>query len=148
MACTESSLVPHPPLSRMTADHHGVGGPVTRPVGKIKLYCKGADNVIFERLAPNQLFRAETEAHLELLAAEGLRTLCLAMTQLEPAAYEEWNKQYKIASTTLVNRAAEVRLPPVRPHTPPIVQSHRKGGIHGLDHAGTTGDEAVCVCAW
>ena len=84
-------------------------GAACSPPGKIKLYCKGADNVIYERLAPNQLFKAETEAHLEQLAAEGLRTLCLAMTQLDPDTYEAWNKMYKAASTTIVNRAAEVR---------------------------------------
>ena len=85
---------------------HGVR---SRDLGKIKLYCKGADNVIFERLAPQQLFKEETEAHLQQLALEGLRTLCFAMAQIEPAAYEAWNEQFKAASTTLVNRAAEVR---------------------------------------
>ena len=85
-------------------------GGARRPTGKIKLYCKGADNVIFERLAPNQLFRKETEEHLEQLAAEGLRTLCLAMAQLDPNVYAEWNKQYHAASTTIVNRGAEVRV--------------------------------------
>ena len=95
----------HPTAHEQNAPHRAG---VHRCPGKIKLYCKGADNVIFDRLAPNQLFRAETEAHLEQLAAEGLRTLCVAMTQLDPAAYEAWNAQYKIAATTLVNRAAEV----------------------------------------
>ena len=89
-----------------------------RDSGKIKLYCKGADNVIFERLAPQQLFKEETEAHLQQLALEGLRTLCFAMAQIEPAAYEAWNEQFKAASTTLVNRAAEVRTAQARDRAP------------------------------
>ena len=36
------------------------------PDGKIKLYCKGADTVILERLAPNQMYTEATLAHLEV----------------------------------------------------------------------------------
>ena len=36
------------------------------PDGKIKLYCKGADTVIVERLAPGQPFTDRTLAHLEV----------------------------------------------------------------------------------
>lgn len=36
------------------------------PDGKIKLYCKGADTVILERLGPNQLYTDRTLAHLEV----------------------------------------------------------------------------------
>jgi len=46
---------------------------------KIVLFTKGADNVIFERLAPGkQDLRNITEGHLEDFANDGLRTLCLA----------------------------------------------------------------------
>jgi phospholipid-transporting ATPase len=41
---------------------------VRGPDGKIKLYCKGADNVIFERLAPSQSHTEKTLAHLEVHA--------------------------------------------------------------------------------
>jgi magnesium-transporting ATPase (P-type) len=34
--------------------------------GRIKLYCKGADTVILERLGPNQLYTDRTLAHLEV----------------------------------------------------------------------------------
>ena len=34
--------------------------------GKIKLYCKGADTVILERLGPNQPYTDRTLAHLEV----------------------------------------------------------------------------------
>ena len=36
------------------------------PDGKIKLYCKGADTVILERLGPNQPYTDRTLAHLEV----------------------------------------------------------------------------------
>jgi phospholipid-transporting ATPase len=39
---------------------------VRGPDGKIKLYCKGADNVILERLAPSQLYTEKTVTHLEV----------------------------------------------------------------------------------
>ena len=39
---------------------------VRGPDGKIKLYCKGADTVILERLGPNQPYTDRTMAHLEV----------------------------------------------------------------------------------
>lgn len=39
---------------------------VRGPDGKIKMYCKGADNVILERLAPSQLYTEKTLTHLEV----------------------------------------------------------------------------------
>ena len=37
--------------------------------GQIKLYCKGADTVILERLGPNQSYTDRTLAHLEVRGA-------------------------------------------------------------------------------
>ena len=46
---------------------------------KILLLTKGADNVIFERLATgNEALKRETEKHLGEFAGDGLRTLTLA----------------------------------------------------------------------
>lgn len=39
---------------------------IRTPEGKIKLYCKGADTVILERLAKNQLYTEKTLLHLEV----------------------------------------------------------------------------------
>lgn len=39
---------------------------VRGPDGKIKLYCKGADTVILERLGPNQTYVDATMVHLEV----------------------------------------------------------------------------------
>ncbi|KAG8957682.1 hypothetical protein FRC05_009699, partial [Tulasnella sp. 425] len=49
--------------------------------GRIFLLCKGADNVIFDRLKPssgNEQLKAKTGEDLDLFASEGLRTLRLA----------------------------------------------------------------------
>lgn len=59
------------------------------PDGKIKLYCKGADTVIFERLGEShQQFRTVTLHHLENFATEGLRTLCLAVADISEEYYD------------------------------------------------------------
>jgi len=39
---------------------------VRTPEGQVKLYCKGADTVILERVAPNQEFAEKTLVHLEV----------------------------------------------------------------------------------
>lgn len=51
---------------------------------RIFLLCKGADNVIFERLAKgNEELKKKTDADLQYFAGEGLRTLCLAYRLLD-----------------------------------------------------------------
>ncbi|CAI6379299.1 ALI_HP2_G0000400.mRNA.1.CDS.1 [Saccharomyces cerevisiae] len=79
------------------------------PDGSIKLFCKGADTVILERLddEANQYVEA-TMRHLEDYASEGLRTLCLAMRDISEGEYEEWNSIYNEAATTLDNRAEKL----------------------------------------
>jgi len=77
---------------------------VRTPAGKLMLYCKGADSVIFERLSPGQPFADITINHLQDFATEGLRTLCIATTELDEQIYEEWNKEFNIANTSLIDR--------------------------------------------
>ncbi|KAF3836523.1 hypothetical protein F7725_029081 [Dissostichus mawsoni] len=72
---------------------------VRTPTGRLRLYCKGADNVIFERLTEASQYKELTMAHLEEFATEGLRTLCFAYVDLEEEAYQEWLKEYTIIST-------------------------------------------------
>ncbi|KAI8073828.1 hypothetical protein BC940DRAFT_289308 [Gongronella butleri] len=78
------------------------------PDGKIKLYCKGADTVILERLAENNPYVERTLIHLEDFASEGLRTLCIAMREIPEDEYARWSQIYDKASTTLVNRSEEL----------------------------------------
>lgn len=81
---------------------------VRTPEGKIKLYCKGADTVIFERLQDKQMYMDSTVEHLEDFAKEGLRTLCIAMAELEPEEFQRWSDIYYKASTSLENREKNV----------------------------------------
>ncbi|KAJ1816443.1 aminophospholipid translocase, partial [Coemansia sp. RSA 2598] len=79
------------------------------PDGSIKLYCKGADTVILERLADTTGGCVPaTLRHLEEYATEGLRTLCIAMRDISQQEYEQWNMQYTRAATTLTNRQQEL----------------------------------------
>jgi phospholipid-transporting ATPase len=39
---------------------------IRTPEGKVRLYCKGADTVILERLSDNQLYTETTLTHLEV----------------------------------------------------------------------------------
>jgi phospholipid-transporting ATPase len=80
------------------------------PEGKIICYCKGADTVILERLSKHNNPYAETTlTHLEEYAAEGLRTLCLAMREVPENEFQEWLKVFNTAQTTVSgNRADEL----------------------------------------
>nr|XP_033514853.1 phospholipid-transporting ATPase 3-like isoform X3 [Nicotiana tomentosiformis]XP_033514854.1 phospholipid-transporting ATPase 3-like isoform X3 [Nicotiana tomentosiformis] len=75
------------------------------PDGRLVLYCKGADNVIYERLhdGDNDL-KKRTREHLEQFGAAGLRTLCLAYRDLTPYVYESWNEKFIQAKSSLRER--------------------------------------------
>jgi phospholipid-transporting ATPase len=103
------------------------------PDGRIKLYCKGADTVILERLSPNQPYSDATMSHLEVTsevlcsprgarsdvciqdyATEGLRTLCFAMRDIPETEYKTWSGIYNQAAATIngrgeaLDKAAEI----------------------------------------
>ncbi|NXK85775.1 AT8B2 ATPase, partial [Formicarius rufipectus] len=64
------------------------------PEGKIRLYCKGADTILLERLHPvNQDLTSVTTDHLNEYAGEGLRTLVLAYKDLEESYYNDWSER-------------------------------------------------------
>lgn len=54
---------------------------------------QGADTVIYERLAKKHLLNEQlkevTLQHMEEFGSAGLRTLCLAYTELDPRLYDE-----------------------------------------------------------
>ncbi|XP_054148775.1 phospholipid-transporting ATPase ID isoform X4 [Melozone crissalis] len=67
---------------------------VRSPEGKIRLYCKGADTILLERLHPlNQELTSITTDHLNEYAGEGLRTLVLAYRDLEESYYKDWSER-------------------------------------------------------
>ncbi|KAF3906618.1 hypothetical protein ABW20_dc0109055 [Dactylellina cionopaga] len=78
------------------------------PDGKIRIYCKGADTVILERLAKDNPTVDVTLQHLEDYATDGLRTLCLAMREIPEGEYQKWSQIYDRAATTINNRGDEL----------------------------------------
>ncbi|CAL9127607.1 phospholipid-transporting ATPase 3 isoform X1 [Musa acuminata AAA Group] len=75
------------------------------PNGRLVLYCKGADTVIYERLADaNQDIKRLTREHLEQFGSAGLRTLCLAYRELTNDLYEKWNEKFIQAKSSLRDR--------------------------------------------
>ncbi|EXJ90928.1 phospholipid-translocating ATPase [Capronia coronata CBS 617.96] len=77
------------------------------PDGKIRVYCKGADTVILERLAKENPIVDVTLQHLEDYATDGLRTLCLAMREVPEEEYQEWKQIFDRAATTVGGNRAE-----------------------------------------
>ncbi|KAH6914262.1 calcium transporting ATPase [Coprinopsis sp. MPI-PUGE-AT-0042] len=77
---------------------------VRTPEGKIKIYTKGADTVILERLSKHQPFTERTLGHLEDYATEGLRTLCIAYREIPEQEYRQWAAIYDRAASTINGR--------------------------------------------
>uniref|UniRef100_A0A803W131 Phospholipid-transporting ATPase n=1 Tax=Ficedula albicollis TaxID=59894 RepID=A0A803W131_FICAL len=72
--------------------------------GNIRLYCKGADTVIYQRLHPRNLKREATEEALDVFANETLRTLCLCYRDISQDEFEAWNKKFVEASLATSHR--------------------------------------------
>ncbi|XP_014509126.1 phospholipid-transporting ATPase 10-like [Vigna radiata var. radiata] len=63
--------------------------------GKLLLLSKGADSVMFERIAKNgRQFEENTKQHLSEYADSGLRTLILAYRELNEEEYYQFNKEF------------------------------------------------------
>ncbi|CAG8451897.1 8946_t:CDS:10 [Scutellospora calospora] len=77
--------------------------------GGIILFCKGADNVIFERLASGQEQLIEkTTVDIENFSNDGLRTLTLAYSVLDESYYQSWATKYQEASTAINERSSKI----------------------------------------
>ena len=63
----------------MTCSAYPSGAALCLPDGSVKIFCKGADNVIFERLSEENQLSKEALSPLEIFAGDGLRTLCIAL---------------------------------------------------------------------
>lgn len=93
---------------------------IIRRNGVIKLLCKGADNVIYDRLGPNQYdLKQRTQEHLNVslvhslrcfscllqkFAGEGLRTLVLAERDLDEDYFYIWKQKQEEAAIALDGR--------------------------------------------
>lgn len=79
---------------------------IRMPDGSIRLFCKGADSIIYSRLARGKQheLRQVTAEHLELFAREGLRTLCVADREISEDEYQTWSREHDIAAAALTDR--------------------------------------------
>ncbi|XP_031685480.1 phospholipid-transporting ATPase ID [Oncorhynchus kisutch] len=84
---------------------------VRSPEGKLCLYCKGADTMVYERLdqSCSKLMDVTTE-HLNEYAGEGLRTLALAYKDLDDEYFSRWKQRHHEASTALEDREDKLDL--------------------------------------
>ncbi|XP_041861295.1 phospholipid-transporting ATPase IC isoform X1 [Melanotaenia boesemani] len=71
---------------------------VREPDGGLKLYCKGADIVILERLQKDNPYQESTERALEFFAEACLRTLCIAVRSVPEASWEQWSKTLALSA--------------------------------------------------
>lgn len=79
---------------------------IRMPNGKIVLFCKGADSVIYSRLKRGEQgqLRKSTAEQLEMFAREGLRTLCIAQKELDEDEYQAWNREHDLAAAAIFDR--------------------------------------------
>ncbi|XP_022137399.1 putative phospholipid-transporting ATPase 9 [Momordica charantia] len=70
--------------------------------GQLQLLCKGADSVMFERLAKNgSEFEEKTKVHVNEYADAGLRTLVLAYRDLEEEEFNKFHQEFIKAKNTV-----------------------------------------------
>ncbi|XP_028399052.1 phospholipid-transporting ATPase ID-like [Dendronephthya gigantea] len=82
---------------------------IVRRDNEIKLYCKGADTIIFERLDPScQELVETTTKHLNTFAKSGLRTLVLAEKDITEEYFKDWMGRYHEASTAADDRDEKI----------------------------------------
>ncbi|NWV58539.1 AT8B3 ATPase, partial [Malurus elegans] len=81
---------------------------VRDPQGTIRLYTKGADSVILERLRQRGPSESLTERALDRFAEETLRTLCVASREVSEAEFRSWSRRHSQATLLLRDRAREL----------------------------------------
>ncbi|XP_075885169.1 phospholipid-transporting ATPase ID-like [Nelusetta ayraudi] len=82
---------------------------VRDPKGQLRLYCKGADTTVFERLHPScQQLKEVTTGHLNEYASDGLRTLALAYKDLDEEYMVEWRRRHHEASISMEGREEQL----------------------------------------
>ncbi|KAH7104048.1 phospholipid-translocating P-type ATPase [Auriculariales sp. MPI-PUGE-AT-0066] len=70
------------------------------PNGRVVVYCKGADSIIYSRLSKthDEQLKTTTRNDLDEFANEGLRTLCVARRYINEEVYRDWERRYDAAS--------------------------------------------------
>lgn len=66
------------------------------PDNKIRLFIKGADSIIKQRVAQNINLITTTDAYLLNYARKGLRTLMVAYKEISQEDYNNWSDEYRV----------------------------------------------------
>ncbi|KAJ7444617.1 phospholipid-transporting ATPase 1 [Mycena galericulata] len=76
------------------------------PDGRLVMYCKGADSVIYARLTADHdpVLKESTRRDMEAFANNGLRTLCVAWRLLGQDEYTRWGRVYDDATNRVEGR--------------------------------------------
>ena len=79
---------------------------IVKEKGLIKLFCKGADSIIKERMSPNTPFQIlkQGEYYIDKFSKKGLRTLFVSMKILSQEEYDIFAEEVKVASISLDNK--------------------------------------------
>ncbi|XP_051828748.1 phospholipid-transporting ATPase FetA-like [Antechinus flavipes] len=84
---------------------------VQTPTGKVILFCKGADTIIWELLHSTCRFLQDvTMEHLDEFAGDGLRTLAVAFRELDEETFQSWSRKHYEASISLEDREEKLGL--------------------------------------
>lgn len=73
------------------------------PDGKIRIFCKGADSVLY-RLLADETNVATTRDHVDHFAEGGYRILVYAGAEIEEDRYEKWRRIYSDAAVSMERR--------------------------------------------
>ncbi|KAJ0824495.1 putative P-type phospholipid transporter [Helianthus annuus] len=77
--------------------------------GQIFLFCKGADNIIFDRLGDGgRTYQHATTMHLANYAEDGLRTMVFAYKKIKDSEYEEWSSSFSKAKAVIGSEREEL----------------------------------------
>jgi len=81
------------------------------PDGLIRVFTKGADNIMMPRLPESAVGTKEKlSEHLSSFAREGLRTLVMAQKVLTQEAFDEWHTKYAEASAAVFEREEKMEV--------------------------------------
>ncbi|XP_016279520.1 phospholipid-transporting ATPase FetA-like isoform X2 [Monodelphis domestica] len=84
---------------------------VKTPEGKVILFCKGADTIIWELLHSScKPLQDITMEHLDDFAGDGLRTLAVAYRELDEESFQKWIQKHHRASTAVEDREEKLGL--------------------------------------
>ena len=97
-------------VNEFSSDRKRMSVVVRHPSGALVLYAKGADETIFPRLrAADKALAENVREHLSKFGSDGLRTLALSQSLLEPTVYHAWNERFEKAAISLEDREEKLR---------------------------------------